>query len=1354
MTSTDAGGLSVAKRQLLQRRLKGRAGAATGPAPVSRRLESHSAPLSVTQEQLWYFSQLTPDNPVYNEAVTIRKDGSFDPDVFRLAFHELLCRHEIWRTTFALSNGDPVQVVGPPPGFPMPLLDLSGLSYAAAQSRAAQLAAADFRRPYDLARGPLVRPRLVRLSADHHRLYLGLHHIIFDGVTLYRVILPELITLYDDIAAGRALSLAHPTIQYSDYAVWERQWIASPVVAARMGWWARHLADAPPLELPLDRPRPARQRFRGGMEPFTLDRELVDGLRELGQRRGATLFQTLAAGFAALLHRYSHQDDVIFGTVGDLRQRPELQSLVGYSLTPLVVRADLRNDPTFEDLLDRVGAEIIEGLDHLVPFERLIRELRPTRDDRANPIFQVTLVLEPKVAAADSEWSLHQMEVEIGNALGTAKFDLSLECDERPEGHISGRLNYDAELLLPETARRLGRHWDRLLREILANPTVPVSRLTILDDEERRQQLQEWNRTDREWDKSATVNELIEAQAQRTPDAVALVHGQKQLTYRQLEQRSDAVARRLRVAGAGQGIIVAICVERSLDMVVGLLGILKSGAAYLPLDPRLPPDRLKFMVQDAGAVVLLTQRHLAPSLPMLTPVVLLIDRCSADTDDPVGVETPGVSASPRSGAYVLYTSGSTGLPKGVLVRHVNVVNYIRSVVEEPGFSHDDVVLAVNTYSFDVSVGDIFPPLTTGARIVIASSADAMDMRRLSRLIHASGATYMHVTPVTWQALIDSGWTGSPKLVGVSGGEPLTEMLARALLPRVAELWNSYGPTETTVTATCIRVRADESITLGRPIANTRVYLLDEHRSLVPVGVTGEIYIAGAGVAAGYVNRSEETTKRFQPDPFRPDDNMYRSGDLGRYLPDGRIQYLGRADTQLKIRGFRIEPGEIEYALLACEGVASAVVVAAREDSSSGDRRLVAYLVPQGQVAPKATVLRAKLRRTLPNYMVPSAFVSLPAMPTTTSGKIDRLALPDPVWDAAEETVAAAPTSPLERDLARIWARMLHLDGVGPDANFFDLGGHSLLAVRTLLEVERELGFEVPLATFFDGGGSVRGMAAAIQRGSDDKHADREVRQPLFFVHPQPATVPSMRHFTGALGPGQRIEVLLPERVGGRFDTSRSMAEMTLPLLQSVRASQPSGPYLIAGYSLGGLLAYELATQLIAMGESVAWLGLLDTPSPSFSGQHPSQRQLFGLYASRGWPVLVRQCRSALRRELRTLRVRLHPDPQLFDYRGATILGASYSPEGIDAPLAVFATDAMVTDHCFGPSLGWEGVHKGLVEIHHIPGNHESLLLQPNVDVVANLFSRSLLRKVAHPNWAAPPRPADLDHRPAPFDVVD
>lgn len=1341
MTALDRPALSAAKRELLQRRLRGRAGP-SGPAelpPVLPRSEDGPAPLSVSQEQLWYFGQLVPDRPVCNEAVTIRKDGAFNPAAFRRAFAELLRRHDIGQTTYPVVHGEAVALVGDPQ-FPLPLHDLSDLPADVAQARAAELVAEDFARPYDLTRGPLVRAHLVRLSAEHHRLYLGLHQIVFDGVTLYRVILPDLIRLYDDCAAGREPGLPVPSLSYLDYAVWERDWVSGPAVASRIDWWREHLAGAPTLALPLDHPRPAVARFRSAMEPFTLSRDLVEELRELGQRHGATLFHTLATAYAALLHRYSRQDDVVFGTVGDLRQRPELHRMAGYCLTPFVVRADLSGEPTFAELLRRVSTEVVSGLDHLVPFERLVRELRPVRDGAANPVLRANLVLEPKVWEADPEWSLHQLEVEIGNAVGTSKFDLALECDERPDGHISGRLSYDRDLFSAGTARQLVRTWQRLLRVLIDEPTALLSRVELVDEEERHRQLEAWNDAVAVPDVRSTVHALVEAQAIRAPDRVAVVHEQQQLTYGELDRRAEVVARRLRARGAGAGDVVAVCLERSLDMVVGLLGVLKSGAAYLPLDPGHPVERREQLVDDAQARLLLTSRSLgatgaAPAPGPAGPTVLLVE--DDEPGDEGDRERAVPSAAPESTAYVMYTSGSTGRPKGVLVRHRNVVGYINSVLAECGLGADDAVLALATYTFDIFVADVFPTLAVGARIVLAGREEALDARRLACLIESSGTTRVNATPVIWQGLLDAGWPGSRHLVASSGGDALSDALAQALLPRVGELWNNYGPTETTCSATRAQILPGDAVTLGRPILGTRVYVLDDHQQLLPPGVVGEICIAGSGVAVGYLRRPEETARRFCPDPFVAGATLYRSGDLGRHLPDGRLQYLGRADDQVKVRGIRIEPGEIEVALLDCPGVSAAVVTASGDGS---DRRLTAYVVPSGGAAVTTAELRVALRRVLPEYMVPAAFVVLEVLPTTTSGKVDRQALPAPDVAPVVDEVAIGRMTPLEQDLAGVWARVLGLPSVAPDAGFFDLGGHSLLAVRLLVEVERTLSVVVPLNSLFRDGATVRGMAAGIE---DARSKGRPSHQPaegeawagrgvltLFFVHPHAGTVPATRHFTGPLGPALPVDVLVPERPGGVFDRSRSIEQMAVPLLDALRATQPTGPYLLAGYSLGGLLAYELARQLTAAGEEVAWLGLLDSGCATGRARRRSQRELLVLYARRGPLVLLRQCLSALRRERQKLRMRLRPDPEVFDLEGADHLASHYVAEPVDAPLAVFGTDTMVHVQGFGPTLGWQSVHAGPVEFHEVPGTHESLLLTPHVERVAEVFSRSLREAAA------------------------
>ena len=1164
MSNNAIAHLSEAKRALLQQRLSGDGFQRNGVNRLRRREHEGPSPLSVAQEQLWYFSQLVPGNAVYNEAVTIRKDGAFDADAFRSAFREIVRRHEIWRTTVEVVDGEPVQVVHPLPALELALIDLSWMARADAERKASDMAATEARRPYSLDRGPLIRPLLVRLSADHHRLYLALHHLVFDGVSLYRIVLPELIALYQGFAAGRAPSLPEPDIQYSDYAVWTQEQVGRADFARRIDYWRQHLAGVAPMQLPYDHPRPAQPSFRGSMLPLRIPTELAVGLRSLSRQAGSTLFQTLAAAFAALLQRYTNQDDIVLGSLSDLRERTELETMVGYCLTPLVLRADLSDDPPFLELLERIRTDLLSALEHLVPFDRLVRELNPRRDPAINPLFQAAVVLEPPVVSPDGSWSMHLMEADIGDAVGHAKFDLHLELDERPEGHIDGRLIYNSDLFDRNTARRIAGHWGRLLEGVVEHPEQPVSTLPLLNEHELHQQLVEWNATQSEHPRDACVHELFERQAERTPDAIAVVSGSDRWTYRELDLRANQLAHRLRAAGAVSRSIVGICVDRSPDMVAGLLAILKAGAAYVPLDPRHPRDRLAFMLEESAATVLLTQRHLVDALPEHGLATVCVESDSARIDEPANT-APTNATSPEDLAYILYTSGSTGKPKGVQVRHRNVVNLMTALAKRPGLGPEDVAMAVATFSFDMSVGDIFAPLGTGACVVLAAREDARDPRRLGALIAASGATLMHATPTTWQMLLESGWAGNPRLVAVCGGDTLSEALADSLLDRCAAVWNGYGPTETTVYTTFSQVARGAPITIGRPIANARLYILDRWRRPVPVGVPGEIAIGGAGVSAGYVNRPDETALAFAPDPFDPGSGMYSTGDLARFLPDGSIQHMGRLDRQVKIRGVRIEPGEIEAALLVHPAISSAVVVASGGESSN--HRLVAYLIAEG-VAPEAAELRALLHRSLPMHMVPSAFVSLDALPVTPSGKVDRAALPPPAEGASDAGVSrVGPRTAAEEQLSRIWARALGVNRVGVDDDFFDLGGHSLLAVRLLIDVERELGVELPLESIFKEGATIAGMAALIESPGRELSDSRLIVpiQPrgsapvLFFLHPNETSLLIMRHFTRVLGDDQPVLGLLPEGGGRRFQPSRGFDDLASQMLDSIRGVPATWP---------------------------------------------------------------------------------------------------------------------------------------------------------------------------------------------------
>ncbi len=1307
-------------------------GAGGGPRPrrksipVTRRVLEGPSPLALAQEQLWFISRVSPESPTYNEAVTIRKDGPLDLDAFRAAFNEILRRHEAWRTTFSLVDDAPVQIVHDELVLSLPVLDLSELDESEAERRAEELAAEMVRRPYRLEHGPLLRARLVRFSPVHHRLYLGIHHLIFDGVSLYRIVLPELVTLYDAFVDGKSSPLPDPVIRYRDYALWEREWMESPPIRRRIDYWKEQLAGVPALELPLDHPRPSATTNRGAVQSVEIPKATVSALRSLGREQGATLFQVIAASFAVFLQKYCGQDEVVFGTVCDLRQRPELTDVVGYCLTPLVIRCDLTGVETFVEVTQSVRNQLIDALDNMVPFERVIRETHPTRTAGTNPIFQALLVLEPPATLPSAEWSLHQMENRIANAVGATKFDLDLELDERPEGHLAGRLAVNVSIFEPATAARMCEHWVRLLDQVARHPDQKLSELSLLSDADLRRQLLEWNATKREYS-SALVHDLVAEQRHRNPGAIAVADGARSLTYLDLDRRANQLAQHLVANGITPGTVVAVRLERSVDMVVGLLAVMKAGGVYLPLDPSLPRERSAFMMADSGAEHLLVDGRWTESDQGPSVVTMLSDEEASGYPD----VKPESGADNQSLLYILYTSGTSGRPKGVGIHHGAVVNLLEFMASELGVDSSDRFLAITTTSFDIAVIELWLPLVIGARTFIAQGTASADPRLLVELLERSDTTFLQATPTTWSLLVEAGWTGSPGLKALSGGEPLLESLAEALLDRCGAVWNGYGPTETTVYSSLVRVERKTPVTIGRPVANTEVYIVDEGMGPVPIGVTGELLIGGAGVAGGYLNNKDLTIDRFVDNSFRGSGSLYRSGDLAKFLPDGQIALVGRRDEQLKIRGLRIEPGEIESLLLTHPAVAAAVVVA--REYGPGDTRLVAYVVPADNQPLVPGDLRSLLRAHLPSYMVPDLFGALDALPQTTTGKVDRSALPEVVAPPTG-IEPSKPNGELEAQLLEIWTRTLRSSSLGVDDDFFEAGGHSLLAVRLLSAIERRLKVQVPLSYMLEGGRTVRGMATLIaddgQPSSPVSSSRRDAESsPLFFVHSDERTMLTVRHFKGSLGPTQEVIGLLPERVGWKFDRSRSIEDLALPLLEAIREAQPEGPYFIAGYSFGGLVAYEIAGRLIDAGETIGWLGLLDTLTPAVAvseagvGSWPVR---LAHQVRRGPRANAVMGREVLRERSERLRIALHlAPPHIFDWQGAFVIVSRYRCRGNAAPLTLFVPRQIDERELRDPTRGWTAIHAGPLEVNYVPGDHTSMVTQPNVGVVADLFAKSL-----------------------------
>jgi amino acid adenylation domain-containing protein len=1055
---------------------------------------------SFSQQRLWFLDQLLPGDPGYNLPVAVRFRGAMDLASLGLALGEIVRRHETLRTTFAtVSGGQPVQVVAPAPETPvappLPMVDLEGVPEPRRQAEALERLVEESLRPFDLARGPLLRFTLFRLGQDDLLLYFAIHHVVSDGVSI-SVFLRELITLYGAFSRGEESPLPALPVQYADYAAWQRAWLQGDVLAKQVSYWSHQLSGAPAvIELPTDRPRPAVQTSHGARHYFQLPAALVRDLATLGRREQCTLFMTLQGVLNTLLGRYSGQEDVLVGWPIAGRNRAELEGLIGFLANILVLRTDLRGEPGFRKLLARVREASLGAYAHQeLPFEQLVEELRPERHLSHNPVFQVFFVLHQAGAGAPAVPGVAVSVPSIDNK--TARGDLLVSLSESQDG-LAGLVEYNTDLFDAATMERFAGHFANLLRAVLVDPPdadTAVGALPILGEDERRQIVEGWNETEAAYP-ALCVHQLFEAKANQDPGSVALVFEEESLTYGDLDVRANRVANRLRASGVGPGSLVGVCLERSPEMVVALLAVLKAGGAYVPLDPTYPADRIAWVLADSGARVVLTQPELLYALPVDGQEVIAMEPGAFDDEPGTRPLPESLLAGPDDLAYVIYTSGSTGRPKGVEVRHAGVVNFLASMARTPGLAADDTLAAVTTISFDIAGLELYLPLMAGAKVVLASRETAGDGPRLAALLESSGATVMQATPATWRLLLASGWAGKRDLKALCGGEALPLDLAAELLPRIGSLWNVYGPTETTIWSTVepvtVPAGSGGSVPIGKPIANTGIYLLDRHLNPVPAGVAGELYVGGAGVARGYLGRPELTAERFVPDPYSHvhGARLYRTGDLARHLRDGRVVYVGRTDFQVKVRGYRIELGEIEAALARHPAVAQCVAVV-REETAGNPQIAAYYVAAEGQAASVGN-LRAALREELPDYMIPSLFVALPVLPLTPNGKVDRKALPAPGGgrpDLGREYVA--PEGEVQEKLAAIWAEVLRVERVGAGDNFFELGGHSLMATQVLSRVQEAFGVELPLRSMFNSP-TVAGLAeAVIQKGLE--RADEEM----------------------------------------------------------------------------------------------------------------------------------------------------------------------------------------------------------------------------------------------------------------------
>ncbi len=1034
---------------------------------IPRREQHDDIPLSFAQERLWFLDQLEPGGAAYNMPGAVWLEGDLDVAALERSLNEIVRRHEVLRTTFRAERGRPVQVISPSLSLSLPLIDLSQSSDSEAVAR--RLAREEAVKPFDLTRGPLLRATLLRLADQSHLLLVTLHHIVADGWSV-TLLVQELGALYAAYRSGKESPLPELEVTYADYAVWQREWLQGERLGKQLSYWREQLrGELPILKLPLAQVRATGARHRGALETVHIGSELTTRLRELGRREGATLFMTLLAAWKVLLARLSGASDVLVGTPVAGRGSRELEPLIGFFVNTLVLRTELGGTQSFVAVLRRVREVCLEAYAHQdVPFERVVEELRPERELNQAPLFQVLFSLQntPTYELALTDLKVTALETEDP----AARFDLALEVSETT-GELDCRLTYDADLFEAATIARMAQYFVNLLEAVAANPQQPISTVNFLRDEERRQLLFDWNCTQVDFQRTRCIHELFEQQVELTPEATAVVFAEEYISYRELNERANQWAHRLRRLGAGPEKLVGITAERSPEMIAGLLAILKAGAAYVPLSPDTPPERLEQILKDAGVELLLTQQKLAEQLP-----------------DSESRQNPETRTSAGNLAYLIYTSGSTGRPKGVEVAHRNLVHSTSArfvYYDEPVRSF----MLVSPFFFDSSVAGIFWTLCQGGKLVLPPKDFERDFTAFAALIEQEQVSHLLCLPMVHLLLLrqaDHGRLKSLRSVIVAG-EPCPPELPKRhfeILPH-ASLFNEYGPTEGTVWATvykCSQQDRATTVPIGRPVPNVQTYVLDESLQPVPVGVVGELYIGGEGVARGYRNSAASTAERFVPHPFAPHftegARLYATGDLARYLPGGELEFLGRHDQQVKVRGFRIELGEIE-AVLSEHPLVREVTVVKHES------RAVAYFTAVGPTPPTEE-LRDFLRERLPEYMLPSQFVLLDAMPLGANGKVDRKALPAPgASRPALRAAYAAPQTPLEQTIAEVWQEFLQLDTVGVNDIFFELGGHSLLLVLVHEDLQKRLGREVSIADLFKFP-TVRALARHLSGSSPKK----------------------------------------------------------------------------------------------------------------------------------------------------------------------------------------------------------------------------------------------------------------------------
>jgi amino acid adenylation domain-containing protein len=1291
--------------------------ASTEAIPRGSASDSAPSPLSAGQARLWFLSRLVPGSPLYNLHFSVRMKGTLDRAALARALTILVERHDVLRATFPEVDGEPHVVVAPPGPWVPAFIDLRNDDELERHVKLQDISQQVSTAPFDLIDGPLLRTTLVATGGDEHVLLVTQHHILTDGTSV-GLFMTELARLYTRQLGHYCAAPASLPIRYTDYARWQASFLRGERAQASLDWWKRNLAPLPRLELPTDR-SPARGPTHDGRSySFEIEAELTAGVKALARRQSCTLFVTLLAVWATLLYRYSRQAQFGIGTFASGRNRPEIAELLGFFVNTLVLPCDLSGDPPATTVLRRLAALVEEAMRHEdVPFERIVGALPRSLSRDLNPLVRASFVLENVLQSAPSvpgmAWEPLLQSLD-GGVEGTTKFDIELTVMD-VGGRLAATIGYATDLFEDATIERMARHFETLLRGFAERPKERVSQLPIISETERQQLLIEWNRTATGYPKDAGVAELFGKQVARTPDAPAVVFDGESLTYSELEARANRLAHHLRHSGVGHGSLVGLALQRSPEFVVAALATLKASAAYVPFDPSYPRERLRAMFEDAGCDVIVTSRSSSALLPHHPATIVLERDREAISGQPADSPPQEITVGGGDIAYVMYTSGSTGQPKGVCVPH----RAIARLVLQTDFIQvrpDDRVAHASNVSFDASTFEIWGALLNGAALVILDSAVMLSPPELVAALRAQRISTLVVTTALFNLVAMSDGSSFASLRNVLfGGEACDPRAVRRVLeagpPR--RLVHGYGPTETTTAATWLLVEEvppdATTIPIGHPIANTECFALDEMLNLVPVGVVGELYIGGPGLALGYWKRPELTAARFVVHPFDPERRLYRTGDLVKRRADGAFEFVGRVDDQVKLRGFRIELGEIEGALSKVDGVSASVVVA-REDTP-GDKRLVAYVVPTVEHTITASTLRGALRSVLPEYMVPSAVVFVDALPLTPNGKVDRKALPAPEAERRATGAFVAPRTHTEELIASIWSEVLGVERVSGDDNFFELGGHSLQSVAVAARLARVLGRRVPVALLFQAP-TVASLATALESGelalNETVIAFRSsgARVPLFCVHPIQGTVDAFRGLAERLPEDQPVYGLRARGHAEGEKPCEDMNELVLNYLAALRAVQPRGPYRILGYSFGASVAHELACRLAAAGERVDTLILVDG-SPSLDAATADiARVVEQAWGEGAWGAPEDRGRIAevISRMAEVVRAHL-------------VAFAQHVP-GRFAGSAVVLRAADRGPDRRADDIGWRPFVQGTLRVVEVPGSHDELFKAPYLDSTA------------------------------------